>query len=110
MCRFAKMCTSIALKFHCAYLCRARKAGYQRLAFCQHSALSVTQFVLIPRRIVCPTIQDIHRTTWEDVGASGYKMMFQWNFEFSWYDDYADEVPIAAGGVLAITRRWFVAK
>eukprot|EP01053_Blabericola_migrator_P003139 Blabericola_migrator_1__3138@NODE_1917_length_3565_cov_161_453116_g1225_i0_p1_GENE_NODE_1917_length_3565_cov_161_453116_g1225_i0NODE_1917_length_3565_cov_161_453116_g1225_i0_p1_ORF_typecomplete_len361_score46_43Ricin_B_lectin/PF00652_22/1_8e08Glyco_transf_7C/PF02709_14/9_1e10CDtoxinA/PF03498_14/0_0013CDtoxinA/PF03498_14/2_1e02Glyco_tranf_2_3/PF13641_6/0_044Glyco_tranf_2_3/PF13641_6/9_3e02Glyco_tranf_2_2/PF10111_9/0_059Glyco_tranf_2_2/PF10111_9/2_2e03_NODE_1917_length_3565_cov_161_453116_g1225_i0 len=58
-------------------------------------------------RIACPTIEDIKPDTWEDAGTSGTKMMFSWNFEFDWYDDDSTEVPVSAGGILAMTKRWW---
>lgn len=59
------------------------------------------------KRIACPVIQDIRKDTWEDAGTSGAKMMFEWTFEFGWYDDLTDEVPISAGGIIALTRKWW---
>eukprot|EP00922_Rhytidocystis_sp_ex-Travisia-forbesii_P051032 GHVS01075785.1.p1 GENE.GHVS01075785.1~~GHVS01075785.1.p1 ORF type:complete len:715 (-),score=59.51 GHVS01075785.1:1244-3388(-) len=59
------------------------------------------------KRIACPVIQDIAAETWEETGTSGFKMMFEWNFEFGWYDDLTDEVPVSAGGILAMTKKWW---
>eukprot|EP00921_Rhytidocystis_pertsovi_P012470 GHVQ01020277.1.p1 GENE.GHVQ01020277.1~~GHVQ01020277.1.p1 ORF type:complete len:823 (+),score=115.54 GHVQ01020277.1:338-2470(+) len=59
------------------------------------------------KRVACPVILDISAATWEETGTSGFKMMFEWNFEFGWYDDLTDEVPVSAGGILAMTKRWW---
>lgn len=59
------------------------------------------------KRIACPVIMDIAAATWEETGTSGFKMMFEWNFEFAWYDDLTDEVPVSAGGILAMTKKWW---
>lgn len=34
-------------------------------------------------------------------------MMFEWNFEFYWFEDNNDEVPIAVGGIQLMTKRWW---
>ncbi|KAH0477648.1 MAG: uncharacterized protein KVP18_000415 [Porospora cf. gigantea A] len=60
------------------------------------------------KRIACPAIYDIDRYTWAQKGTSGAKMMFDWTFEFGWQEDLTDEVPISAGGVLALTKKWWV--
>ncbi|KAJ1610269.1 signal peptide-containing protein, partial [Cryptosporidium canis] len=60
-----------------------------------------------PRAIVCPMIEDIDRYTWRDLGTFGLKMMFDWTFEFNWYEDFTDIIPIASGGLYAITRDWW---
>lgn len=60
-----------------------------------------------PKAIVCPMIEDIDRYTWKDLGTFGLKMMFDWNFEFNWYEDFTDTIPIASGGLYAITREWW---
>ncbi|PFH37900.1 putative polypeptide n-acetylgalactosaminyltransferase 12 [Besnoitia besnoiti] len=60
------------------------------------------------RRIACPKIYDIYATTWEDVGTDGTKMMFEWTFEFGWFEDLEDEVPVLSGGILAMTKKWWL--
>nr|PIM05135.1 putative polypeptide n-acetylgalactosaminyltransferase 12 [Toxoplasma gondii COUG] len=60
------------------------------------------------RRIACPKIYDIYLDSWEDVGTHGTKMMFEWTFEFGWFEDLEDEVPVLAGGILAMTKKWWI--
>eukprot|EP00920_Eleutheroschizon_duboscqi_P017994 GHVT01043021.1.p1 GENE.GHVT01043021.1~~GHVT01043021.1.p1 ORF type:complete len:740 (-),score=146.15 GHVT01043021.1:1270-3489(-) len=60
------------------------------------------------RRVVVPTIPRLDPETWEpNRKAIGYKMMFEWNFAFHWFDDKTDEVPIMSGGLLAMSRKWW---
>ncbi|KAL7069118.1 glycosyl transferase, group 2 family protein [Cryptosporidium serpentis] len=59
------------------------------------------------KRIVCPIVQNLYSHNWSDVGTAGAKMMIEWSFAFHWYDDGLDEVPIASGGILMITKRWW---
>ncbi len=33
-------------------------------------------------------------------------MFLEWNFEFHWFTDNNDLVPIACGGLLLISKRW----
>jgi len=45
---------------------------------------------------------------WVPIGeAGGSKMMFEWNFEFDWFDDDNDLVPVLSGGLLLMTKRWW---
>lgn len=59
------------------------------------------------RRIVVPQIFDIDRETWMDKGSFGLKMMFDWTFEFDWFEDLSPYVPILPGGIQLITRKWW---
>ncbi|CBZ52985.1 UDP-N-acetyl-D-galactosamine:polypeptide N-acetylgalactosaminyltransferase T2 [Neospora caninum Liverpool] len=59
------------------------------------------------RRVACPKIYDIFPDSWEDVGTHGTKMMFEWTFEFGWFEDQEDEVPVLSGGILAMTKKWW---
>ncbi|KAH8584248.1 membrane-associated with a family 1 glycosyltransferase domain and a ricin domain with 3 transmembraned domains near C-terminus [Cryptosporidium sp. chipmunk genotype I] len=59
------------------------------------------------KRIVCPIVQSISNIDWSDIGTAGAKMMIEWNFAFHWYDDGLPEIPIASGGILMITKRWW---
>merc|ERR1719321_1770578 len=38
---------------------------------------------------------------------AGAKMMFDWGLDFNWFEDDNDLVPVASGGLLGITRRWW---
>jgi hypothetical protein len=59
-------------------------------------------------RVVSPIIKNIDAITWEDSGSSGYQMIFRWTFEFSWYVDNTNYIPIISGGILAVTKKWWV--
>ncbi|CAD7957971.1 unnamed protein product [Amoebophrya sp. A120] len=63
------------------------------------------------QRIVLPLVGDINATNldkWAPIGTSGgAKMMFEWNFEFDWFDDGGDDVPIMSGGLLLMSRKWW---
>ncbi|KAF4675673.1 hypothetical protein FOL47_007445 [Perkinsus chesapeaki] len=60
------------------------------------------------KTIVTPIVTDVNGTTWEHKSMSGgSKMMFEWNFEFYWFEDNNDEVPIAVGGIQLMTKRWW---
>uniref|UniRef100_A0A0G4F6Y3 Glycosyltransferase 2-like domain-containing protein n=1 Tax=Chromera velia CCMP2878 TaxID=1169474 RepID=A0A0G4F6Y3_9ALVE len=60
------------------------------------------------RRVAVPVVPAMNGTNWELLDTEGAKMMFDWNFQFNWYDDGGDEVPIASGGILLIDKRWWV--
>ncbi|KAF4752416.1 hypothetical protein FOZ63_031968, partial [Perkinsus olseni] len=60
------------------------------------------------KTIVTPIVTDVNGTTWEHRSMDGgSKMMFEWNFEFYWFEDNNDEVPIAVGGIQLMTKRWW---
>lgn len=59
------------------------------------------------KRIVCPTVGVTDPKTWENSKTGGVKMMFEWDFNFHWYDDGNDEVPIMSGGLLLMTKKYW---
>ncbi|KAH0473487.1 MAG: hypothetical protein KVP17_000220 [Porospora cf. gigantea B] len=60
------------------------------------------------RRVAVPAIPTLDANTWkENLNAVGYKMMFEWNFAFHWFEDGSDWVPCMSGGLYAITQRWW---
>merc|ERR1719158_2029654 len=61
------------------------------------------------KRIVCPTVGVTDPKTWENSKTGGVMMMFEWDFNFHWYDDGNDEVPIMSGGLLLMTKRYWSA-
>jgi len=61
------------------------------------------------RRVVVPVIPMLDGETWKvDETRMGIKMMFDWGLKFRWFEDGNDVVPVMSGGLLAISRRWFV--
>ena len=62
------------------------------------------------RRVVVPMIPVLDGSTWEQVkNYVGVKLIFDWKMDFIWYvDDDDDYVPIMSGGLLAITKKWFL--
>ncbi|XP_022587310.2 polypeptide N-acetylgalactosaminyltransferase 2 [Cyclospora cayetanensis] len=60
------------------------------------------------RRVACPVIYDVKEHNWDDVGTHGSKMMFEWTFEFGWFEDLEEEIPLMSGGILAMTKEWWL--
>eukprot|EP01071_Lankesteria_metandrocarpae_P006474 Lankesteria_metandrocarpae@DN4367_c0_g1_i1.p1 len=62
------------------------------------------------KRVVVPKIPVLDGDTWVlDRNAYGTKMMFNWNLEFHWINsDDSQWVPCMSGGLLAMSKRWFV--
>lgn len=61
-----------------------------------------------PKRIAVPAIPILNGTTWEQEGSAvGYKMMFDWDLSFNWFEDDNDVVPCMSGGLLGLTREWW---
>ncbi|EZG57172.1 putative polypeptide N-acetylgalactosaminyltransferase [Gregarina niphandrodes] len=60
------------------------------------------------KTIAVPQIYDIDRFTWEDKDTYGVKMMFDWTFEFDWYEDFSYDVPIMPGGIMLMTKKWWL--
>jgi polypeptide N-acetylgalactosaminyltransferase len=64
-----------------------------------------------PRDIIVPEVIDVDGETFNFKSMNGgVKMMFEWNFEFSWFDNNKndDNVPVSSGGILLMTRREFL--
>eukprot|EP00811_Abedinium_folium_P035169 NODE_7986_length_1532_cov_8.426335.p1 GENE.NODE_7986_length_1532_cov_8.426335~~NODE_7986_length_1532_cov_8.426335.p1 ORF type:complete len:413 (+),score=117.66 NODE_7986_length_1532_cov_8.426335:120-1241(+) len=60
------------------------------------------------RRVVVPLIPILHEDTWTiSTTHVGVKMMFDWKFDFDWFDDDSNIVPCMSGGIYAISRRWW---
>jgi len=62
------------------------------------------------RRVVVPMIPVLNASTWEQINNYvGVKLIFDWKMDFIWYVDHDnDYVPIMSGGLLAITKKWFM--
>eukprot|EP00397_Hematodinium_sp_SG-2012_P011114 GEMP01011244.1.p1 GENE.GEMP01011244.1~~GEMP01011244.1.p1 ORF type:complete len:583 (+),score=103.47 GEMP01011244.1:124-1872(+) len=59
------------------------------------------------KRIVVPKVGTTDPKTWKNSKDGGAKMIFEWNFNFHWFDDGEDEVPIMSGGLLLMTKQWW---
>ena len=33
--------------------------------------------------------------------------MFEWTFEFGWFEDLEEEIPVMSGGIMAMTKEWW---
>eukprot|EP01054_Gregarina_sp_Poly1_P004454 Gregarina_sp_Poly_1__4453@NODE_239_length_10907_cov_182_631458_g210_i0_p1_GENE_NODE_239_length_10907_cov_182_631458_g210_i0NODE_239_length_10907_cov_182_631458_g210_i0_p1_ORF_typecomplete_len729_score103_36Glyco_tranf_2_3/PF13641_6/2_2e20Glycos_transf_2/PF00535_26/5_5e19Glyco_tranf_2_2/PF10111_9/6_5e08Glyco_transf_7C/PF02709_14/1_6e07_NODE_239_length_10907_cov_182_631458_g210_i047206906 len=61
-----------------------------------------------PSRVVVPAIPILEKDSWDVKSlAVGYKMMFDWDLAFHWFEDNNDEVPCMSGGLLGITKEWW---
>lgn len=66
-----------------------------------------------PSDIIVPEVIDVDGETFSFKSMNGgVKMMFEWNFEFSWFDNNKtdDRVPVSSGGILLMTRREFITR
>lgn len=64
-----------------------------------------------PRDIIVPEVIGVDGDTFNFKSMhGGKKMMFEWNFEFSWFDNNNtdDRVPVSSGGILLMTRKEFM--
>ena len=66
------------------------------------------------KRVVVPTITNLNVDTWEEFGrpapgAGGMsKCYITFDSEFKWTTDHTPYVPVMSGGLLAISRQWWV--
>ena len=60
--------------------------------------------------IIVPEVIDVKGDTFAFSSMDGgIKMMFDWTFDFSWFGDDSDDfVPISSGGILLMSRRFFL--
>ena len=64
-----------------------------------------------PRRIAVPLITGLDPDTWEETSRDegGRKMCLTWSVDFFWCNEYPGlEVPVLSGGLLAISRSWWL--
>jgi polypeptide N-acetylgalactosaminyltransferase len=64
-----------------------------------------------PRDIIVPEVITVEGDSFNFKSMNGgIKMMFEWNFEFSWFDNNKtdDDVPVSSGGILLMTRKEFL--
>ena len=62
------------------------------------------------KRIVVPSITDLDAEKWEEIGRPKgvAKCYLSMDVDFRWFDSEDDFVPIMSGGLLAMSRRWWV--
>ena len=63
------------------------------------------------RAIIVPEVIDVEGDTFNFRSMNGgIKMIFEWTFEFSWFDNNKtdDRVPVSSGGILLMTRKEFL--
>ena len=63
------------------------------------------------RDIIVPEVIDVEGSTFNFKSIDGgKKMMFEWTFEFAWFDNDVkdDRVPVSSGGILLMTRNEFM--
>ena len=62
------------------------------------------------KRIVVPSITDLDHATWTEIGRPPgiAKCYLSFDVDFLWFDSEDDFVPIMSGGLLAMSRRWWV--
>ncbi|KAF8820321.1 putative polypeptide n-acetylgalactosaminyltransferase 12 [Cardiosporidium cionae] len=59
------------------------------------------------KRVVSPVILVLNSSTWEDTSARGYQVMFDWKFELHWTEKVSNFIPVLAGGIFAVTKKWW---
>eukprot|EP00961_Rhodomonas_salina_P245164 3312853-Rhodomonas_salina.1 len=61
------------------------------------------------KRVVVPKILGLDGETWQvERHFEGVKTAFDWALDFKWFDDDNDLVPCMSGGLLAMSREWWV--
>ena len=62
------------------------------------------------KRVVVPSITDLDSDTWEEIGQPPgiAKCYLSLDVDFRWFESDDDFVPIMSGGLLAMSRRWWV--
>ena len=62
------------------------------------------------RRIVVPSITDLDADRWDEIGRPNgiAKCYLSLDVDFRWFDSEDDYVPIMSGGLLAMSRRWWI--
>jgi glycosyltransferase involved in cell wall biosynthesis len=62
------------------------------------------------RRIVVPSITGLNPDTWEEVRGNGgtAKCYLTWDSDFKWFDSDDDNVAVMSGGLLAMSRQWWI--
>jgi glycosyltransferase involved in cell wall biosynthesis len=62
------------------------------------------------KRVVVPSITDLDPHTWTEIGkpAGIAKCYLSLDVDFRWFDSENDFVPIMSGGLLAMSRQWWI--
>lgn len=63
-----------------------------------------------PRRMAVPQITDLNLDTWDEKAVSqvNSKCYIDFNGNFMWFDSESDYIPIISGGLVALTRSWWI--
>merc|ERR1719247_1001564 len=63
-----------------------------------------------PRRMAVPTITDLDIDTWDERENSqiNSKCYIDFNAQFMWFEDESDYIPVISGGLVALTRDWWI--
>jgi len=62
------------------------------------------------KRIVVPSITDLDADKWDEIGRPNgiAKCYLSLDVDFRWFDSEDDFVPIMSGGLLAMSRQWWI--
>merc|ERR1711957_973740 len=62
------------------------------------------------RRVAVPSITDLDLDTWDEKqnSAVNSKCYIDFNAQFMWFDDDSDYIPVISGGLVALTRNWWL--
>ena len=62
------------------------------------------------RRVVVPSITGLDLKTWSEVRGNGgsAKCYLTWDSDFKWFDSDDDYVAVMSGGLLAMSRQWWI--
>lgn len=76
-----------------------------------YAELLLSRSLANPNDIIVPHVIDVDAATFDlKAKEGGKKMMFEWNFEFSWFENEGsdDRVPVSSGGLLLMPKAQFM--
>ena len=76
-----------------------------------YAELLMARSLANPNDIIVPHVIDVDAATFDFTAKEGgKKMMFEWNFEFAWFENEASDerVPVASGGLLLMPKAQFM--